>query len=52
LSCYYLLSLPVAAAAIFLGRVINHRFAGDAFIKYVWAGLIGVGVVLLVQAVQ
>jgi uncharacterized membrane protein YfcA len=49
---YYFLSLPVVAAAIFLGRVINHRFAGDAFIKYVWAGLVGIGVVLLVQAVK
>ncbi|HEY2382008.1 MAG TPA: sulfite exporter TauE/SafE family protein [Terriglobia bacterium] len=48
---YYLWSLPLVVAAVFLGRMVNHRFAGDAFLKYVWVGLIGIGVVLFIQAI-
>ena len=49
---YYLISLPVAFPAIFLGRFVNHRLKEDAFIKYVHAGLICVGVTLLIQAIR
>ena len=49
---YYLVSLPAAVPAIFLGRAINHRLRGDAFLKYVYAGLVCVGVLLLIQAVR
>jgi uncharacterized protein len=49
---HYLLSLPVAVPAVFLGRFINHRLRGDVFIKYVYAGLAGIGVLLLIQAVS
>jgi hypothetical protein len=49
---YYLLSLPVVVPAIFLGRAANHRLRGDAFLKYVYAGLVCVGTVLLVQAIR
>ena len=49
---YFLISLPVALPAIFLGRAINHRLRGDAFLKYVHAGLVCVGVVLLIQALR
>ncbi|TZF82734.1 sulfite exporter TauE/SafE family protein [Pedobacter sp. BS3] len=49
---YYLLSLPVMIPAIFLGRVINHRLKGEKFFHYVYVGLIGIGAVLLVQAVR
>jgi uncharacterized membrane protein YfcA len=48
---YYLLSLPVAAVAILLGRAVNRRLAGTAFLRYVHVGLIVVGTVLLVQAI-
>jgi uncharacterized membrane protein YfcA len=48
---YYLVSLPLALVAVFLGRMVNHRFSGDAFLKYVNVGLIGIGAVLLAQAV-
>jgi hypothetical protein len=48
---YYLLSLPVTIPAVFLGRVINHRLHGEAFLKYVYVGLAGVGSLLLVQAI-
>jgi len=47
----YLLALPVAIPAVFLGRVINHRFSGAAFLKYVYAGLAAVGALLLAQAI-
>lgn len=47
---YYFLSLPAALAAIFLGRVINHRLDGRRFLYYIHAGLIVLGVVLLAQA--
>jgi uncharacterized membrane protein YfcA len=48
---YYLISLPAAIPAIFLGRWINHRLHGDSFLKYVHVGLIAVGAVLLIQTV-
>ena len=46
---YYLLSLPPAMVAILLGRFLNHRFRDDSFLKYVYAGLAGIGVLLLTQ---
>ena len=49
---YYFLSLPVALVAVWLGRVINHRFRGDAFLKYVYLGLIATGALLFVQAIR
>jgi uncharacterized protein len=48
---FYLLSLPVMLPAIVLGRMINHRLHGEAFLKYVYFGLAGTGVLLLIQAV-
>ncbi len=48
---YYLLSLPVALPAVFLGRAINHRLHGDAFMKYVYLGLGVIGATLLFQAI-
>jgi uncharacterized protein len=47
---YYLISLPAALPAIFVGRVLNHRLRGEAFLKYVHAGLVCVGALLLIQA--
>jgi uncharacterized protein len=48
---YYLLSLPVTLPAVFLGRVINHRLQGDAFVQYVYLGLGSIGALLLIQAI-
>src|SRR5206468_7651852 len=45
----YLWSLPVLLPAILLGRWINRRLHGESFLKYVYAGLALIGVVLLVQ---
>ena len=35
--------------AVFLGRAINHRFSGTAFLKYVYFGLMLIGGLLLVE---
>jgi uncharacterized membrane protein YfcA len=48
---YYLLSLAPALVAIPLGRAVNRRMSGERFVRLVHVGLIGVGVLLLVQAV-
>ena len=47
---YYLTSLPVVLAAIFLGRVLNRRMDGRRFLVYVHVGLVVIGAVLLIQA--
>lgn len=49
---YYLLSLLVVVPAILLGRVVNHRLRGDAFLKFVHVGLILIGTTLLLQAIR
>jgi hypothetical protein len=49
---YYLISLPAALPAIFLGRFVNHRLRGDSFLVYVYVGLMCVGALLLTQAIR
>jgi len=49
---YYLLSLALVLPAILLGRVVNHRMRGDAFLKYVHVGLVLIGAALLAQAIR
>jgi hypothetical protein len=48
---YYLLSLPVTLLGVFLGRAINRRLRAEAFVKYLYFGLAGIGALLLVQAI-
>ena len=48
---YYLLSLPVTLLGVLLGRMINHRLHGERFLKYIYAGLAGIGALLLAQAI-
>ncbi|HEY1378827.1 MAG TPA: sulfite exporter TauE/SafE family protein [Gemmataceae bacterium] len=48
---YYLIALPAVVVAILLGRAVNRRMAGPAFLRYVHGGLIVVGAVLLVQSI-
>jgi uncharacterized protein len=48
---YFLLSLPGALAAIFLGRAANRRLHGRSFLWIVHGGLIVIGAALLFQAV-
>ena len=45
----YLISLPAAIPAILLGRTVNHRLQGDSFLRYVYLGLIAIGLLLLIQ---
>lgn len=47
---YFLLSLPILWPAIWLGRVVNHRMHGEGFLRYVYLGLMGIAVLLLVQS--
>ena len=48
---YFLVSLPAALVAIFVGRIIHHRLKDRRFLVYVHVGLIAVGATLLVQAI-
>jgi uncharacterized membrane protein YfcA len=48
----FVISLAAALPAIFIGRMVNHRLRGDAFLKYVHGGLVCVGMVLLIQAIR
>jgi uncharacterized protein len=47
---YFLISLIAAIPATLLGGIINRRLRGDAFLRYVYIGLIGIGIGLLVEA--
>lgn len=47
---YYLLSLPVAAVSLVLGRLLNRRLTGRSFIRYVHIALMVIGTTLLIQA--
>jgi uncharacterized membrane protein YfcA len=47
----FLMSVPVMVPAVFLGRALNHRFSGTGFRKYVYAGLMLIGGLLLVETV-
>jgi len=47
----FLLCLPAAVPAIFLGRYFNHRLHGADFFRYVYWGLIVIGVLLILFTV-
>jgi hypothetical protein len=49
LTRYFLLSLPIVIPAIWLGRIANHRLRMDIFFKYVFVGLIAIGLLLVTQ---
>lgn len=50
LGSYFLASLPAVLVAILLGRVLNRRFNGPGFLRWVYWGLAAVGTALIVQA--
>ena len=52
LTRYFLFSLPGTVLAILLGGILNRKLRGDVFVRYVYAGLVAVGTVLVVQAVR
>lgn len=45
----YLYSLPVIVPGVFLGRYISQKLDRDAFLKYIYFGLMLVGIALMVQ---
>jgi len=47
---FFLLSLVPMLPAILLGKWVNRRMHGDAFLKYVYTALVAIGLVLLAQA--
>jgi uncharacterized membrane protein YfcA len=48
---YFLLSLPGVLLAIVIGRAVNHQLRSDRFFRFVYAGLIVIGGVLIIQAI-
>jgi hypothetical protein len=46
----FLLSLPAVIPAIFVGRLLNRRLDPRYFLRIVHVGLIGIGIILLIQA--
>lgn len=49
---YFAIALPAAIPALFLGRYLNHRLHGDSFYRYVYAGLIVVGALLVIVSAR
>ncbi|MET4082524.1 putative membrane protein YfcA [Pedobacter sp. UYP30] len=49
---YFLISIPVIIPAIFLGRYFNHRLKDGTFLRYVYIGLICIGIILLSQSLN
>lgn len=49
---YFLISLPLVIPAIFIGRFLNKRLDKQNFLKFVYIGLIAIGLLLLVQAID
>jgi len=47
---YFLVSLSTAIPAIFLGRYLNHQLKDDSFFKYVYWGLVIIGVILITSS--
>jgi len=47
---YFLVSLLTAVPAIFLGRYLNHQLKDNTFFKYVYWGLVIIGIVLISTA--
>jgi uncharacterized membrane protein YfcA len=47
---YYLASLPATVVAVLLGRLVNRRFHPERFLFTVNAGLILIGLLLLIES--
>lgn len=50
-SNYFLMSLITAIPAVFAGRYLNHQLKDGSFYKYVYCGLVIIGVVLIISTV-
>ena len=51
-SGYFLVSLPLALIATFLGRLAHRRLSGPRFLLCIYVGLALIGALLLEQAVH
>lgn len=49
-STYFIISLITTIPAIFLGRYLNHQLKDGSFFKYVYWGLVIIGIILIVSA--
>ena len=49
---YYLASLPATLGATLLGRVVHRRLQGRDFLRYVYGGLLVIGIALLGQSLS
>jgi uncharacterized membrane protein YfcA len=45
---YFLVSLPAVVPAVYLGRYFNHRLKDGSFFRYVYFGLLCIGIALIV----
>ncbi|WP_018626668.1 sulfite exporter TauE/SafE family protein [Niabella aurantiaca] len=46
---YFIISLITTIPAIFLGRYLNHRLKDGLFFSYVYWGLVGIGMILIMS---
>lgn len=49
---YFFISLPMVIPAVFMGRYLNNQLNRDAFLNYIYLGLIGIGLLLLYQSLM
>lgn len=49
---YFFIALFAAIPAVFIGRWLNQRMRGETFRRYIHAGVVAIGIVLLVQALR
>jgi uncharacterized membrane protein YfcA len=48
---YFLISLPVVLIATFLGSIFTRRISSHSFMRYIYAGLLLIGIILLIQSI-
>lgn len=51
-STYFAISLIATVPAIFLGRYLNRQIKSGSFFKYVYGGLVIIGIILVVSALK
>lgn len=49
---YFLISLPAVFPAIFLGRYLNHKIKDNSFFRYIYFGLIAIGIFLIINSLS
>lgn len=49
---YFLISMITAVPAVFLGRYLNHKLKDGSFYKWVYGGLVVIGIVLIISTLR